>query len=255
MPTWKTSSLKAHVLNAFRIAPQYQSFSTAIGAPLLLNLTFQQNNISDGQELHLRLTLDGGVGRKVQKPHLKESEAKLKFIKKRGETLKGYLEECETKSNITPPEVLPLVQAMMNRMDEIKRKVSQGEDVLIESLEGLADDQLASLSDIFKYRKGEYTEQKIVKGAYVLIPEMVQMDEYVNHIIKHKNLVVADFLTSYANTFCASKAGNIQYDNDRFSEAVKETIKYRDRLRRSAPSATDNGQGSEQEDANRCVLM
>ena len=70
----------------------------------------------------------GGALKKVLKPHLKESEAKTNFIHKSHKTL----EDAETKTNLAPAEVLALVQPMMNRMEEFKRKASAGEDVLID---------------------------------------------------------------------------------------------------------------------------
>ena len=96
----------------------------------------------------------GGALKKVLKPHLKESEAKTNFIQKSHKTLKSYLEDAETKTNLAPAEVLALVQPMMNRMEEFKRKASAGEDVLIDGLNSLSDEQLVMLERGVQIQEG-----------------------------------------------------------------------------------------------------
>ena len=197
----------------------------------------------------------GGGIRRVIKPHLKEGDAKAKFIAKSIESLKSYLEECETKSIITPPEVSPLVQSMMNKMAEIKRKALEGEDVLTDGLLSLSDEQLQSLSQIFDVKKkGQYTEQKLIKAAYIIIPEMEQVSEFVGHMIKHKNAVIQDFLQTYANAFTQTRAGELTYDNDKFARAVADVIKIRKGYAMGASSANPSNEGQVGNSSN-CSCM
>lgn len=197
----------------------------------------------------------GGGIRRVIKPHLKEGDAKAKFITKSIESLKSYLEECETKSIITPPEVSPLVQAMMNKMAEIKRKALEGEDVLTDGLLSLSDEQLQSLSQIFDVKKkGQYTEQKLIKAAYIIIPEMEQVSEFIGHMIKHKNAVIQDFLQTYANAFTQTRAGELTYDNDKFARAVADVIKIRRGYAMGASSTNPSNEG-QVGNASNCSCM
>ena len=95
----------------------------------------------------------------------------------------------------------------------------------------------------------------LAKGAYVLIPELGQMDDAIGHVTKHKNMVLSDFLTTYANLFCSQKAnGEVHYDNERFREAVREVLLYRRRLRRNA-QGTENGQDEDPSNPARCLVM
>ena len=196
-----------------------------------------------------------GAPKKVIKPHLKAGDAKSKFLKKSNETMLSFLNDPETKSNNTPPEVLQLVQPLLNRVEEIKRRASSGEDVIIEGLNALSDDQLNTLSQVFKYKKGEYSEQMLAKASFVLIPELETVEDQANHLFRCKNRAILDFLDVYARLFSVQKSdGEYQFSNDPVREAIKETIQYRNRIRWQ-PEAPVIEQDAQDDNANRCVIM
>ena len=251
---WKLATLETFLCAKLKMPRGLFNFTNTRGANLYKAMSFQSNGIRDNGSIHVLLGIDGGAGKKVIKHQMKEGEAKVRFIAKSKETVKPFLEDFEVKSNITPAEVMPLVQPLLTKVAEIKRRVGQGEDAFVDGLMNLTDEQLSSLETIFSIKKGKFTEQKLVQASYAIVAEMGQLDEFIGHLTKQKNTAICEFIECYASAFAHLRSGDFQFNNDRFYDAVKNTIQYRKGLRRASEVGNVQSEG-EQDSASRCDVM
>lgn len=257
-PTWKLRVLDLMMASKMKLPQNMLVFFNMRGDNLYKTMSFVEANIGQNNTVHCRLTLDGGANpRRVISAHLKQDEARVKLLKKSKENIQRYMEQFEVKSESIPASLNNAVQPIKEKMTNIKRAVSQGEDVLERALEALDDGKLDTLAEIFKVRSGKFTEEKLLQSCYAVLPEMSEIDEWIGQLQKLKQDVVIDYMETYASVYVKTKDGQLIYDNDKFLKSVENLIAYRKRLRREASNASERGDDQQQggQNVRNCCVM
>ena len=226
-PKWAVRSIKFAIYGKYGISVNAFRFSKSNGNIVYECSSFFENNITDGQSLLLQIRGRAGVGRKVITKHLKEDEARQKLTRKSIESVRNFMDYFETKNEAVPPSLHNIINPMMTKLIEIKRQVAEGQDVLVNALEGLDDNKLELLKDIFNVKQGKFTTEKLLKSAFCILQDLNDLDEFIAHLNKTKRQIVESYVETYSDTFIRGKDGEMVYDNDRFIRTLDNLIAYR----------------------------
>lgn len=192
----------------------------------------------------------------VIKKHVKQ-EQKMKELVEKSTSLITRQYGTSEASGETPNALRPVLQPLVDTMNQIRIKMNNDEDVLAQGLNFLTDEQLDVVRTIFDQSKSIKTEVKLFQTAHAMMKELEVLDVYVEHIKKLKHEAVVCFIEAYAQKYSHTSAnGSLEYANERFKAVINEAISYRRGIRRAvANDGVEVEDGSNQDASNRCVMM
>ena len=225
---------------------------------LKLNEVFGIDVPDDRMFFELKVTIRARSGARggVIKKHVKQEQKMKELVEKSTSLITRQYGTAEA-SGETPNALRPVLQPLVDTMNQIRIKMNNDEDVLAQGLNFLTDEQLDLVRTIFDQSKSIKTEVKLFQTAHAMMKELEVLDVYVEHIKKLKHEAVVCFIEAYAQKYSHTSAnGSLEYANERFKAVINEAISYRRGIRRAV--ATDGAEvedGSNQDASNRCVMM
>lgn len=150
------------------------------------------------------------------------------------------------RSNLTN-----FLDPVLNKVRDAKGKILNGEISIKDFIETMTDDQINSLTNIFKRRSGGYTEDRIIQMCYVMFNEMGEIDTAISHLHAAKKELLETMVLAYGKQYHkGSDASAASFDNETFSEELRLLQRYRARLR------VESGEQNNSEEAVAlCMIM
>ena len=193
-------------------------------------------------------------GRFVLKHHLKREDGVRELSKRSLKTMSKKLEAYETV-NAPPARLLPSIQPIQDRLNDLKGNISRGDHVILKCLESIGDEKLNVLKQIFsKKGAGANTEDKLLKSIHLLSDDLEDIDNFVNYLHQLKAQIVETYVDTYSNHYSVEKTDGYHFNNEAFIKDLEGVVSYRRGLRR----ATENVGANENlinGDATSCILM
>ena len=190
----------------------------------------------------------------VRKIFLKKKDA-IKALSKRSlKTMRErkLVEEVDTSTDVAPPMCLrPIIDPIIARMNEARANIESSNLHFKDTLNQLTDDELNFLKGEFEKRN--YSEDKLFSAMNVLVPDLGNIDKYVESLKQVKNEVITTFLDSFSSQYHREMGSDISFDISTFKEDIKDTIKTRRAIRRQIEGQSE----PVNEDGNTvsCVVM
>lgn len=189
-----------------------------------------------------------------------KSEKFRDYAKSSMKTLRKRNPELEEKGAVElPTSLAPVVQPLLNRMDECKTKMNQNEPVVKNAIEGMTDNQLSILQNLFptengKKRRVACSEDRLLQVASILIEDLECIDQWKNYLTFLKGEILEQWLKSFITEFHSETSSGVAYDNEKFAHFLKDMTAYRRGLRR-ASGANASSDEVVVEEPRSCIIM
>eukprot|EP00438_Fugacium_kawagutii_P020775 Skav206939 [mRNA] locus=scaffold1247:181619:182188:+ [translate_table: standard] len=188
------------------------------------------------------------------KNHLKREDGVRELTKRSMKVMGKKLESFETV-NSPPARLLPSIQPIQDRLNDLKNNIARGDHVILKCLESIGDDKLNDLKHIFSRKgAGANTEDKLLRSIHLLSEDLTDIDGFVNYLHQLKAQIVETYVDTYSNHYSFEKTDGFHFNNEAFIKDLEGVVSYRRGLRRATENAGVNDNLINQ-DANSCILM
>ena len=192
--------------------------------------------------------------KRVVKGYLKTNEKLDVMVKASSSKIKDrHFSESdfENMNKPCPSNLSSFLDPILNKVRDAKGKIVNGEISIKDYIETMTDEQVNSLTNIFKRRSGGYTEDRIIQMCYVMFSEMGEIDTAISHLNSAKKELLETMALGYGKQYHkGSDASPLSFDNETFAEELRLLQRYRARLRVESGEA-NNSEVSEA----RCMIM
>lgn len=190
----------------------------------------------------------------VIKKHLKK-EQQVKDLIGKSSSFMSRQHGDDSPSGEIPATLRPALQPVLDIIENIKAKVRNNEDVISEGLNMMSDEQLETIKTIFEQGNKVRTETKLFQASHIMIKDLENLENCIEHIKKTKHDAVLQFMEAFASKFSqASSSGSLEYSVDKFKPMIEQVISYRRGIRQGVSNGDANENASE-DASNRCIVM